>query len=121
MPYNGYAAGNYAQLHARSISIGRCAEFVRLAIENGGGVSIERTPSAKDMGRALQRAGFREAHGTPLAGDVIVIQAAPGHPHGHAAIYDGQTWISDFRQRHGFYPGPAYREARPSYKLYRHH
>ncbi|MBB5427447.1 hypothetical protein HDG40_005626 [Paraburkholderia sp. JPY158] len=42
------------------------------------------------------------------------------HPHGHMAMYDGQYWISDFKQWHGFYPGPDYGSARPDYKVYRH-
>lgn len=81
---------------------------------------MARTPSAKDMGTALRRAGFSETGQLPRPGDVVVIQPAPGHPHGHAAIHDGQRWISDFVQQHGLYPGPAYRQARPSYRIYRH-
>ncbi len=120
MPYNASVASTYARIHARLTSIGRCAEYVRRAIDNGG-QPIAHTARAKDMGHALTDAGFGEVpNATPQAGDVVVIQPAPGHPDGHAAIYDGQRWVSDFRQQHGLYPGPAYRQARPSYKIYRH-
>ncbi|MBB5411894.1 hypothetical protein HDG34_005860 [Paraburkholderia sp. HC6.4b] len=79
-----------------------------------------RTESAKDYGSSLVSAGFYEVHGNPQRGDVVVIRSIPDHPHGHMAMYDGQIWISDFRQQHGFYPGPAYRSAKPPYRMYRH-
>jgi hypothetical protein len=119
MPYDAASAVNYAESHAAPRSLGRCAEYVRKAVE-WGGILLQRTHDAKDYGRSLEAAGFREAFGAPQKGDVIVIQPAPGHPHGHMAIYTGSQWISDFRQLHGFYPGPAYRSAQPSYKIYRY-
>lgn len=119
MPYSGSSAANYADSHAESKSIGRCAEYVRRAIE-WGGVSLGHTPQAKNMGNALMAAGFHEIVGSPQRGDVVVIQPAPGHSDGHAAMYDGQYWVSDFKQLHGLYPGPAYRNSQPSYKIYRH-
>lgn len=81
---------------------------------------MRHTARAKDMGAALLDAGFYAVNGAPRKGDVVVIQPAPGHPDGHAAIYDGQNWISDFKQLHGLYPGPAYRSSQPPYKIYRH-
>jgi len=119
MPYDGATAASYANNRAAARSRGRCAEYVRHAIEHGG-QPIAPTPSAKDMGTALRHAGFSGTAQPPEPGDVVVIQPAPGHPHGHAAIYDGSRWISDFVQQHGLYPGPAYRQARPPYRIYRH-
>ncbi|MGF6983416.1 signal peptidase I [Paraburkholderia atlantica] len=82
---------------------------------------LARTRSAKDYGPSLAHAGFRAVSTTaPQKGDVIVIDGINLHPHGHLAMYDGQYWISDFKQWHGFYPGPDYRSARPAYKVYRH-
>ncbi|CAJ0801399.1 hypothetical protein LMG7141_03962 [Ralstonia condita] len=118
--YDGILAANYAASNIEPNSVGRCAEYVRKAIE-WGGISLQRTRSAKDYGLSLLAAGFHEAIGSPVKGDVIVIQPAPGHPHGHMAIYDDSHWISDFKQLHGFYPGPAYRSAQPAYKIYRYH
>jgi hypothetical protein len=118
--YDSISAANYAASHAEPGSLGRCAEYVRKAIE-WGGIPLQRTGSAKDYGASLEAAGFQEALGSPLKGDVIVIQPAPGHRHGHMAIYDGAHWISDFKQFRGFYPGPAYRNAKPAYKIYRYH
>ncbi|EPS2710087.1 CHAP domain-containing protein [Cronobacter turicensis] len=74
----------------------------------------------KNMGKSLIKAGFYEVYGEPVAGDVAVISSIPGHPDGHVCIYDGQKWISDFRQR-SLYPGDSYRRAHPAFKLYRHY
>ena len=56
---------------------------------------------------------------SPQRGDVVVIQSIPGHPHGHMAMYDGEHWVSDFKQR-TLYPGDSYRAYKPSYVVYRH-
>jgi hypothetical protein len=109
----------YLQSHAEASSHGHCARYVRQAIERGG-IILNRTYSARNYGSSLTAAGFREVLGGPQRGDVVVIQAIAGHPDGHMAMFDGHIWISDFRQLHGFYPGPAYRAAQPSYKIYRH-
>ncbi len=44
------------------------------------------------------------------------------HTAGHAAIYDGSFWYSDFKQTHSAspYPGSEYRSVKPSYKIYRY-
>lgn len=94
--------------NARAYSLGRCAEFVRKAVE-AGGVILIRCVSAKDYGPGLDHVGFRSVGGW---------QPIPGHPHGHMAMHNGKIWISDFRQYHGLYPGPAYRRIKPIYVLY---
>ncbi|WP_429549060.1 NlpC/P60 family protein [Paraburkholderia youngii] len=120
MSWNKNAAVDYLQLNARPVSRGECARYVREAIERGG-IVLARTRSAKDYGLSLAHAGFRAVSTASLQkGDVIVIDGNHLHPHGHMAMYDGQCWISDFKQWRGFYPGPDYRSARPDYKIYRH-
>jgi len=123
MPFDTASAASYADSHAGPASTNNCASYVRRAIE-WGGVSIARTSYAKDYGSNLESAGFVQVTGEPKKGDVVVIQPAPGHPDGHMAIFDGSIWISDFRQTHagpdGFYPGPDYRKAKPSYTVYRY-
>ncbi len=112
---------------------GRCAAFVRQAIE-AGGLTIERTGSgsAKDYGPRLVRAGFAAQPLTtlPQRGDVAVIDgfavaAAEGirqaHDHGHMAMYSGTEWISDFVQTGASpYPGRDYERARPRITIYRY-
>ena len=81
------------------------------------------TASAKDYGTNLTRAMFWVQPGPPvplLAGDVVVIQPITGHPHGHMAMYNGSLWVSDFKQEHGYYPGPSYRAQRPAAVFYRY-
>ncbi|MDN4235656.1 NlpC/P60 family protein, partial [Citrobacter freundii] len=110
MSWNKTTAVNHAKSHAGSHSQGRCAEFTRKAIQSGG-ISLGNTYHAKDYGPLLKNAGFSPI-GTfeqPRAGDVVVIQPYEGgNPSGHMAIFDGQAWYSDFRQR-DMWAGPGYR------------
>ena len=120
MPWDKSAAVIYLQSHAEATSHGRCARYVREAIQRGG-IMLIHTHSAYNYGASLVCAGFYPVlRGVPKKGDVVVIQPIAGHDDGHMAMYDGQIWISDFKQLHGFYPGPAYRAAQPPYKMYRH-
>jgi len=122
MSWNRDTALQHLRTHAGGASQSRCAEFTRNAIE-AGGITLDRTYNAKDYGSSLLRAGFQEvpSGSTLIAGDVAVIQPyAGGNPSGHMTMYDGTTWISDFRQR-SMYPGPGYRQSHPSFKIYRMH
>ncbi|MCY2968357.1 MAG: CHAP domain-containing protein [Planctomycetota bacterium] len=121
--------------HAQPKSTGRCAEFVRRAIE-AGGIILHRTGSAKDYGPSLRAAGFEPvaSYGPFLKGDVVIIdgffrqstahgQVLHDHKHGHMAMYDGWRWISDFAQRNHTapgYPGNEYDLARPHFTVYRY-
>jgi hypothetical protein len=119
MSWNIQAAVHHLDTHAAGHSLGHCAQYVREAIERGGLV-LERQLSAKDYGRSLLYDGFVEYDGPDYrAGDGVVIQPIPGHPHGHTAMYDGEHWVSDFKQR-TLYPGESYRAYKPSYQVHRH-
>jgi hypothetical protein len=111
--------------HARPHSLGRCAQYVREAVE-AGGVTLQRHEDAKDYGGSLIRVGFikvvqTRADSTYLqrAGDVAIIQPISKSPYGHMTMFDGTYWISDFKQLYGLYPGPTYRSERPPYAIYR--
>ncbi|WES66968.1 CHAP domain-containing protein [Superficieibacter sp. HKU1] len=120
MVWDKRAAGNYAKANAHANSIRKCAEYTRKAIA-AGGINIGNTFHAKDYGPFLETAGFRPVgtYESPKAGDVVVIQPYEGgNPSGHMAIYDGQNWYSDFKQR-DMWGGPGYRTAQPAYKIYR--
>jgi hypothetical protein len=114
--------------------VGKCATFVREAIE-AGGLTILRdgSGSAKDYGPRLVRAGFvaQAGAGTPYQkGDVAVIdgftkgaaaEIKKDHTDGHMAMYDGAQWISDFKQPGTTpYPGSDYEKARPKVVIYRY-
>lgn len=116
--WDPHRAATYARLHAQALSQGRCAHYVTHAVQHGG-ANLANTEFAKDMGTNLVLAGFHAISGEPLEGDVAVIQAIPGHSSGHACIYDGHQWISDFVQR-TMYPGQGYRQLHPTYVIYRH-
>lgn len=119
MSWNVHSAVQYLDWHAHGHSMGRCAEYTRMAVEHGG-IMLERHGSAKDYGNSLLHAGFVEVHHDDYRpGDVAVIQPIPGHPHGHMCMYDGEHWVSDFKQR-TLYPGESYRAYKPTYKVYRH-
>lgn len=103
-------------------SSGKCAGAVMNAIEAGGERS-KRVGSAHQMNDGyLGNCGFEKVskdNYTPQKGDVIVIEAVPGHKHGHTAMYDGKSWISDYYQRDAF-GGSAYRKPGVQYDYYRH-
>ena len=115
------AAVAASDANAGLISLGRCAEFTRKAIE-AGGVTLVRHIAAKDYGTSLTAVGFVALSAPPdvfRAGDVGIVQPIDGHPDGHMAMFDGSIWVSDFKQQHGLYPGAAYRVAQPPFTIYR--
>ncbi|CAA7614919.1 Putative cytoplasmic protein (modular protein) [Magnetospirillum sp. LM-5] len=110
------------QVGAKSSPEGNCGKAVKGALRAGGlnvGVGVE---SAKDMGPALEGGGFGSVDPksySPQKGDVVVIQPYPGgSPHGHIAMYDGKSWISDARQK-DMWGGRGYRDHQPSFRVYR--
>jgi len=120
MGWNVRTASNWIKSHAEPGPTHNCATYVRRAIL-AGGVNVPTTHNAKDYGPMLEHAGFRKIPATvpPQAGDVVVIQPYPGgHPAGHIALYDGQDWYSDFKQR-DLWGGPGYRASKPAYQMYR--
>lgn len=105
---------------AQDRSQGRCAEYVRVAIE-AGGLILTRHTSAKDYGGSLLTVGFSVVgDGLFKSGDVAIIQPITGHPHGHMVMFNGRIWVSDFKQYRGYYPGPSYRKIKPSVTFYRY-
>lgn len=96
---------------AKSSSSGWCSRHVRRAIE-AGGVSVT-SPTAKDLGPSLESAGFLPIATqadlntyVPTAGDVVVFDAVTGHDSGHTAMYDGEQWVSDWKQLNFFVDEP---------------
>lgn len=137
--WNNSTSVSYINSHVEPRSLGKCAAYVRRAVE-AGGVKIQIPPprignsaSACDYGPSLEKVGFKPVYVYPgsgptdtavipgqQTGDVVVIQPIDGHPHGHIALFNGVNWVSDFIQLRGFYPGQQYRNVKPAYKLYRY-
>lgn len=118
--YNVSKAVEHLVSHAHRKSQGRCAMYVRQALE-AGGLNMNGHPSeAYQYVDFLPKVGFYEVDKSgyiPQPGDVIVIQPVAGHPHGHIAMYSGSNWISDFVQI-DMWGGSDYRK-KANYNLFR--
>lgn len=93
-----------------------CAKFVRMALEAGGLSTAGRPMNAKAYVNYLPTIGFQKIAdfcgdgeyekymATAWPGDIAVMQKpgdsswADGSPAGHICMYDGEKWISDFKQ-----------------------
>jgi hypothetical protein len=112
----------------------KCARYVKKALIAGGAsVKNSAIESAKNYGPWLIENNFKVVDNTTTVssggvftisgqqtGDVVVIQAAPHHVHGHMAMFNGKHWVSDFVQEKGFYPAQIYRDNKIAYTLYRY-
>ena len=82
-------------------SIGLCAKYVRRALQ-AAGYSFTPQPSAYQYANGtLASAGFVKLSNdnyVPQVGDVAVFNRTAKNIHGHIQIYDGNQWVSDFRQ-----------------------
>ena len=93
-------AADIARSQARARSTGFCARFTRNALEKAG-IPLPRRGSAWMFAEGpLQQAGFQEIDpNTPSEkGDVAILTRTAQHQHGHAEIFDGNSWVSDFKQ-----------------------
>lgn len=95
-------AARLASRAAHGKSLGRCALYVRKALQSAG---YNFTPQASAYMYAsngtLAKAGFTKISSNnyvPQVGDVVVFNRTRKNPHGHIQIYDGRGWVSDFRQ-----------------------
>jgi len=122
MPYDVDAAVKHLDDNAEAGSSGKCATYVRQALEAGGLDMSSRPVSAKDYAPYLKLKGFKSVdlkNYQPKKGDVVVIQNyKDGDVNGHIAMYDGAIWVSDFKQR-DMWGGPGYRKNTPSYEVLR--
>lgn len=94
-------AARAASRTAHGRSIGRCALYVRKALQSAG-YEFTPQPSAYQYAHGtLAGAGFTKISSDnyePQVGDVVVFNRTSRNPHGHIQIYDGSQWVSDYRQ-----------------------
>ena len=124
---------NWLDKHANAHSIGRCARYIRLGLEEGHANTKGSPVPAKDWGSFLEKnLGFSQVQQgdryTPVRGDVAVFQPVygdrPSSPYGHIEVWDGTEWVSDYKQGipspNGlhFYPNLG-KYGRQPYKVYR--
>lgn len=101
---NGSAPATAARLAARAAhgkSQGRCALYVRKALQSAGYQFTSQASAYMYANGALASAGFSRISSdnyVPQIGDVVVFNRTSKNPHGHIQIYDGGQWVSDFRQ-----------------------
>jgi len=102
---------------------GKCASFVRSAVDFATGKSMERTLSAKNYGKIYEEIGFKNVFDFPTQpkeeykpeiGDISIIQY---EPHGHICMFTPKGWISDFVQKDMY--GGSIRDKNPQFKIYR--
>jgi hypothetical protein len=108
--------------HALTRSSHHCAMYCRMGMEAAGLNTADRpaTGDAGDYGPFLLRHGAqivpKESY-SPRVGDVVIFSKTSEHPSGHIEMYDGQRWVSDFKQQ----SLSPYRDvtSAPPYTIYR--
>ncbi|MDO4426915.1 MAG: CHAP domain-containing protein [Moraxella sp.] len=93
------AAAASRAAHGRSV--GRCAMYVRRALQSAGYRFTPQASAYQYANGTLASAGFVKLSNDnykPQVGDVAVFNRTSRNPHGHIQIYDGKQWVSDFRQ-----------------------
>lgn len=116
-PFDKDSAVKHLDSHALSKSHCCCAWYVMRAIQ-AGGIPIGILP-AWGYEYALPFYGFAnvtENYDGPKKGDIVVFPATKGHIYGHIAMYNGNQWVSDFKQKN-MICSPAYKNTK--YKFYR--
>lgn len=127
MPFDKKIFAETLDKDALPASMGKCAAYVRKALQAAGINTLVHPVPAKNYNHFLLVWGFVALSSkgyAPKQGDIVVIQpddqTGRGHlsQYGHIAGYDGKRWISDFIQR-DMWGGP-YRNDKLSYQIYRH-
>lgn len=88
--------------NAHAKSQGKCASYVRLALEAAGADTKGHPIASSDWGSTLLKIGYKEIQNQfdqPIKGDIYIITKTTKHIYGHIAGYTGAEWISDFKQR----------------------
>ena len=124
--FNINAAVSTLDKNANSCSLGKCAKYVRLALEGGGFNTAGHPVDAKDYNNFLRVRGWQVVSTSqdfrPQKGDIAVFRDFQGdkryHSAGHIQMFNGDRWISDFRQN-GFWAGGDYRRHHPSFVILR--
>lgn len=94
-------AAQVASRAAHARSQGRCAMYVRKALQQAGYQFTPQSSAYMYANGTLKSAGFVQISANnyqPQVGDVVVFNRTAKNPHGHIQIYDGSQWVSDFRQ-----------------------
>ena len=114
--YNPEKSAVYVTDNALSKSHTCCAWFVMRAMQ-AGGCPIGIYP-AYYYSKVLPKYGFKVIDTKNYKkGDIIVFPAIKNHIFGHIAIWNGEQWVSDFKQK-SMFPASGYRFTK--YKIFRY-
>lgn len=94
-------AASYATKAALNKSAQKCALYVRRALNKAGYNNFKPQSSAYMYENIMPQIGFSkisQEHYKPAVGDIIVWRKKASNPHGHIQIYNGEQWVSDFKQ-----------------------
>ena len=82
-------------------SLGKCAMYVRLALERAGVfISYPYPSSAYMYALLLPKIGFKKVPERLIQdGTIAVWSGSDSHPHGHICVKNGNFWYSDFKQK----------------------
>ena len=101
--FSAEKAANYATTNAESKSRNMCALYIACALNAGGQpVPLLRGCDYKwyfDLFLHNQFKDISVEQYNPQIGDIVVFPKVPGHPYGHIAMWNGEQWVSDFKQR----------------------
>lgn len=107
--YKNDRAADFITVHAEPKSKCSCAGYVMRAMWHGG-CPIGLLP-AYGYSRILPQMGFREMKAEnyiPQKGDISVLPQNDRHVFGHIAVWNGNQWVSDFKQK-DLYPSQRYK------------
>ena len=120
--YDIEKAVEHLNKQAKNKSESNCALFVRQAINAGGIFGLRGHAMTYYNEKKLEIAGFTkigdDINSIELKkGDIVAFAAVKGHSYGHIAMWNGEQWVSDFKQK-SFWVAPQY-EKEKKYVLYR--
>ncbi|SFI49999.1 hypothetical protein [Halpernia frigidisoli] len=111
-------------VNAETKSLGKCAKYVRLAINAGGiknifGHATEYYDSDKLLKYGFTKVGTNLDSVSLEKGDIVAFGSVKGHPYGHISMWNGTNWVSDFKQK-SFWVAKQY-SIDKKYAIYRWH
>jgi len=127
--------GKFYDKYGNQVKGSECASYVANAFRTNG-IAIDKPPvregnklpSACDYGPSFEKVGFeniKTGQGEipksykPQKGDIVIFNESDKHPDGHIQMYNGEYWISDYKQNtsggierggNGFFPSQSYKD-----------
>jgi hypothetical protein len=122
--FNIESAVNHLNEFALDKSKGKCALYVRQALDAGGVTGLRGHATSYYMSGKLEDRNFevvsQNINDTDLeSGDIAVFLKTKKKPYGHIAMYNGEKWVSDFKQK-SFFVHAEYIKSN-TYAIYRIH